>query len=170
MAEVLNAFLSWLSLAVLAAGPPGQPESVEVLQERTEYRGDWVKWSWWAVPDGAEGFGWCQCTAIPCCLTGCGSGHLAVSRECLIPFPPQGSVGDLAWSWWFVPTPKITLSPHLNWSRQLTSQSPMSQIQIWPLINKVIFMTPWMHIRQGTFGLAKDIWVLLWRHGISPQP
>lgn len=39
MAEVLNAFLSWLSLAVLAAGLPGQPESVEVLQERIEHRG-----------------------------------------------------------------------------------------------------------------------------------
>lgn len=30
MAEVLNAFLSWLSLAELAAGPPGPPESVKV--------------------------------------------------------------------------------------------------------------------------------------------
>lgn len=30
MAEVLNTFLSWLSLAVLAAGPPGPPKSVKV--------------------------------------------------------------------------------------------------------------------------------------------
>lgn len=30
MAEVLNAFLPWLSLAVLAAGPAGPPEAVKV--------------------------------------------------------------------------------------------------------------------------------------------
>lgn len=44
MAEVLNAFLSWLSLAELAAGPPGPPESVKAKCYRGGLSTGDLKW------------------------------------------------------------------------------------------------------------------------------
>lgn len=68
MAEVLNAFLPWLSLAVLAAGPAGPPEAVKVKCYRRGLSTEEFKWG---GPDGMRLMvqqGLAEVSAIPCCL------------------------------------------------------------------------------------------------------